>query len=140
MNSLYKSLILNPGTIVELCMPENYRKEDLSEYLEGDVLYTDCSQELSPDSLYALVRQALSEEKILCLDHINSLVSKNFWDSVSQLLLFMLKLEDCCYRHETFQTSRIRLLLPYSEREMEAPDLETNLLEWSCKSSIMIRK
>lgn len=140
MNSLYKEFILNPGTIAELYMPENYQKEDLSEYLEGDVLYADCTRDISPDTLYALIRQALSEEKILCLDHINSLVSKSFWEPVSQLLLFMLKLEDCYSRHEMFQTSRIRLLLPYSESEMENPALETNLLEWACTSSIMIYK
>lgn len=140
MNSLYKSLIQNPGTIVELSMPENYREEDLSEYLEDDIIYTDCSRNLSPNLLYALVRQALNEEKILCLDHVNNLAFKSFWDSVSQMLLFMLKLEDYSNKYEVFQTSRIRLLLPYSESELENHNHETNLLEWACKSSIIIRK
>lgn len=142
INTGYQLFMKNPNAIVLLCLPENYQKEDFSEYLEGDVVYADCRTIEQADNLYDVILEASVHHKILCLDHLNSLVGKPFWESVSQMMLFMLRQEDyfCKREQRMLPLSQMRLLLPHSDSEIDDTNLEVNLLEWACRCSMMIEK
>ncbi len=129
-----------PHTMVLLELPEHYQKADFAEYLEGDVIYVDCQQVESADALYRAVRQALHHNRILCLDHLNHLVRQPFWETVSQMMLFLLRQEDYVWQKEELPLSQMRLLLPHSDSEINDTSLDVNLLEWSCRCAIMLGK
>lgn len=129
-----------PHTMVLLELPEHYQKTDFAEYLEGDVIYVDCQQVESADALYRAIRQALHHKQVLCLDHLNHLVRQPFWETVSQMMLFLLRQEDYVWQKEELPLSQMRLLLPHSDSEINDTSLDVNLLEWSCRCAIMLGK
>lgn len=140
INTCYRLFMENPKAIALLSLPENYQKEDFSEYLDENVIYADCRQINQADTVYDLIRKAIDSQKILCLDHVNSLTQKTFWEPISQLMLFMLRLEDYHTRQGFLPTSQMRILLPHSDSEIDDTTLDVNLLEWACRSSMMFRK
>lgn len=140
INTCYRLFMENPKAIALLSLPENYQKEDFAEYLDENVIYADCRQINQADTIYKLIREATDSQKILCLDHVNSLTQKTFWEPISQLMLFMLRLEDYHTQQGVLPTSQMRILLPHSDTEIDDTTLDVNLLEWACRNSMMFRK
>lgn len=140
MNTAYRSLMKLPHTMVLLELPEHYQKADFAEYLEDGIIYVDCQQVESADALYRAIRQALHHKQVLCLDHLNHLVRQPFWETVSQMMLFLLRQEDYVWQKEELPLSQMRLLLPHSDSEINDTSLDVNLLEWSCRCAIMLGK
>lgn len=140
INTCYRLFMESPKAIALLSLPENYRKEDFIEYLDENVIYADCRQINQEDTVYMLIRKASDSQKILCLDHVNSLTQKPFWEPISQLMLFMLRLEDYHGKEGFLRTSLMRILLSHSDTEIDDTTLDVNLLEWACRNSMMFQK
>lgn len=140
INTCYQLFMENPQAIALLSLPENYQKEDFAEYLEERVLYADCRQTNQPETLQSLIYEAMNQKKILCLDHINFLQSKPFWESISPMILCLLKQEDYHTAQGILPVSQMRLLLPHSESEINDTSLKINLLERACRNALMIEK
>lgn len=136
-----KKFLTDPG-IVLVCMPENYVTSDLGMCLNvlDKVYYADCDKIDSEEQLFELTEKSLSEEAILCLDHLNNLTLKPFWERVSQSVKFMLELED--YRHpkrgvQAF--SNIRLVIPHTDEDMESDEVSENLVLFASRNALMSR-
>jgi hypothetical protein len=140
INTCYQLFMKSPKAIALLALPEDYQKEDFAEYLDENVIYADCRQIDQGNTIYALICEALDSQKILCLDHVNDLTMKPFWEQISQLMLFMLRLEDYHTQQGILPTSQMRILLPHSDSEIDDTTLDVNLLEWACRSSMMFQK
>lgn len=136
-----KKFLMGPG-IVLVCMPENYETSDLGMCLNvlDKVYYADCDKIDSEEQLFELTEKNLSEEAILCLDHLNNLTLKPFWERVNQAVKFMLELED--YRHPKrglLSFSNIRLVIPHTDSDIESDNVSENLILFASRNALMSR-
>lgn len=136
-----KKFLMGPG-IVLVCMPKNYETSDLGMCLNvlDKVYYADCDKIDSEEQLFELTEKKLSEEAILCLDHLNNLTLKPFWERVNQAVKFMLELED--YRHPKrglLSFSNIRLVIPHTDSDIKSDNVPENLVLFASRNALMSR-
>lgn len=126
-----KKKLLSYSGIFILSFPEEYDYKDISIYFDNKlIVYINCNTIREPEELYQAINQALSSDITLCLDHVNQLIQKPFLEKISQLVWFMLDLEDYShYSNGIMEFSRIKLLLACSEKEFNDSKLDTNLLQ-----------
>lgn len=141
-NVLFHKKFLKDSGIVLLCMPDEYVASDLGAYLNvlDKVCYTDCNKIDSEVQLFDVVNKALTENVILCLDHLNELTLKPFWERVAQPVKFMLELED--YHHPKcglLPFPKIRLVIPHTDADLENDDVPENLVLFASRNALMSR-
>ena len=134
-----KKFLMGPG-IVLVCMPENYVTSDLGMCLNvlDKVYYADCDKIDSEEQLFELTERSLSEEAILCLNHLNNLTLKPFWERVSQSVKFMLEIKD--YQHPKrglLSFSNIRLVIPRTDSDIKSDNVPENLVLFASRNALM---
>ena len=141
-NVIFLKKFLTDLGIVLVCMPENYVTSDLGMCLNvlDKVYYADCDKIDSEEQLFELTEKALSEDAVLCLEHLNNLTLKPFWERVSQYVKYMLEIED--YQHPKrglLSFSNIRLVIPHTDSDIKSDNVPENLVLFASRNALMSR-